>query len=60
MKGRLTNQEENDKELDPSQMSQPKLNNKQVIEQNTQVINKVKKIINFYNNSGSETRLQIN
>lgn len=60
MKGRLTNQEENDKELDPSQMSQPKLNNKQVIEQNTQVINKVKKIINFYNNSGGETRLQIN
>lgn len=60
MKGGLTNQEENDKELDPSQLSQPKLINKQFIEQNMQVINKVKKIINFYNNSGGETRLQIN
>ena len=41
-------------------MSQPKLINKQFTEQNMQVMKKVKKIINFHNNPGGETRLQIN
>ena len=41
-------------------MSQPKLINKQFTEQNMQMMNTVKKIINFYNNTGGEARLQIN